>query len=305
MFTKEVKIALVAIVGLVLLFFGMKFLKGVTMFSSDNTYYVKFSNISGLSGSSPILANGFKVGTVKSIHYDYNKTDEIIAEVDIDKHLKLPKGTEAEITSDLLGNVQLDLIMAPETNEYIKPKETINGRVNSGAMGQLKELVPTIKVIIPKIDSILTSVNTLLADPALGETLHNAELVSERLTTTTKEINTMLAGLNANLPVLMKKTDGLIGQANATLANTTEMTDKLKQMDIEATLAELNATLLNLKQLSDNLNDGKGSLGKLLKDDEMYANLNATLAHADSLLIDLKGHPKRYVHFSVFGKKDK
>ena len=149
------------------------------------------------------------------------------------------------------------------------------------------------------------SVNNLLADPALGETLHNAELVTRRLTTTTDEINKLMAGLNSSVPGLLKKTDGLIGQANATLTNTTEMTDKLKQLDIETTLAELTATVSNLKQLTAKLNDDKGSLAKLLNDDAMYNNLNATLAHADSLLVNLREHPKRYVHFSVFGKKDK
>ena len=305
LFTKEVKIALVAIVGLVLLFFGMNFLKGVNLFSTDNIYYVTFKNISGLSGSSPIMANGFKVGTVKSIHYDFNKKDEIIAEVGIDKHLKLPKGTEAEISSDLLGNVQLDLVFGQDNGDYLKEKETISGRVNSGAMGQLKEIVPDVKAMLPKLDSILMSVNNLLADPALGETLHNAEFVTRRLTTTTDEINKLLTGLNSSVPGMLKKTDGLIGQANATLTNTTEMTDKLKQLDIETTLAELTATVSNLKQLTAKLNDDKGSLAKLLNDDAMYNNLNATLAHADSLLVNLREHPKRYVHFSVFGKKDK
>jgi phospholipid/cholesterol/gamma-HCH transport system substrate-binding protein len=304
-FTKEVRIALVAIVGLVLLFFGMNFLKGVNLFSSDNTYYVSFDNISGLSGSSPIMANGFKVGTVKSIHYDYNKMDEIIAVVGIDKDLKLPKGTEAEISSDLLGNVQLDLVLGPETGEYLKENDSFKGRVNSGALGQLKEMVPNIKVMIPKIDSILMSVNHLLADPALGETLHNAEFVTRRLTTTTGEINQLLIGLNKSVPGMLKKTDGVLSQANATMTNTTEMTEKLKQLDIETTLNELTSTLNNLKQLTTKLNDDKGTLAKMLNDDSMYNNLNATLAHADSLLVNLREHPKRYVHFSVFGKKDK
>ncbi len=304
-FTKEVRIALVAIVGLVLLFFGMNFLKGVNLFSSDNTYYVSFDNISGLSGSSPIMANGFKVGTVKSIHYDYNKMDEIIAVVGIDKDLQLPKGTEAEISSDLLGNVQLDLVLGPETGEYLKENDSFKGRVNSGALGQLKEMVPNIKVMIPKIDSILMSVNHLLADPALGETLHNAEFVTRRLTTTTGEINQLLIGLNKSVPGMLKKTDGVLSQANATMTNTTEMTEKLKQLDIETTLNELTSTLNNLKQLTTKLNDDKGTLAKMLNDDSMYNNLNATLAHADSLLVNLREHPKRYVHFSVFGKKDK
>ena len=115
-FTKEIKIALVAIVGIVLLFFGMQFLKGVTHFSDDNTYYVAFSDVSGLTDSSPIKENGYKVGLVRGINYDYNHRDKIIAEVEIDDHLKIPKGTVAEISSDLLGNVQVDLILGDAAN---------------------------------------------------------------------------------------------------------------------------------------------------------------------------------------------
>ena len=109
--TKEIKIALVAIVGIIVLFFGMNFLKGISLFSSDNTYYIAFSNISGLTWSSPIMADGYQVGTIKSISYDFEKRGQIMAEVGIDKKLRVPKGTTAEISSDLLGNVQVDLML--------------------------------------------------------------------------------------------------------------------------------------------------------------------------------------------------
>lgn len=304
-FTKEVKIALVAIVGLVLLFFGMNFLKGVNLFSSDNTYYVTFDNISGLTGSSPIMANGYKVGTVKSINYDFNKQGEIIAEVGIDKQLKLPKGTTAEISSDLLGNVQLDLILAPDEGSYLAENDIISGQINKGALGELKEMVPTVVSIIPTVDSILTRVNALIADPAVAETLHNVEFLSKKLTTTTQEVNALVARLNHDVPGLMNKTNGMIDNASATMANAADMTGKLNQLDIEGTMQELAATLNNLKTFTDQLNDNKGSMAKLLNDPTLYNNLTSTLAHADSLMVNLREHPKRYVHFSVFGKKDK
>ena len=108
-FTKEVKIALVAIAGIVILFFGMQFLKGLTLFSTDDNYYARFSDVSGLSASSPVYANGYKVGVVESIEYDYSRPDNIIAVIGLDNQLNLPKGTRAEISSDLLGNVKLEL----------------------------------------------------------------------------------------------------------------------------------------------------------------------------------------------------
>ncbi len=303
--TKEIKIALVAIVGIIVLFFGMNFLKGISLFSTDNTYYIAFSNISGLTGSSPIMADGYQVGTVKTITYDFEKRGQIMAEVGIDKKLRVPKGTTAEISSDLLGNVQVDLILGEEGNGFLEPLSTINGMLNNGAMGQLKAMIPQVEKMLPKVDSILASVNALLADPALGNTVKNAEYVSKGLTTTTSELNALMVGLNKSVPGLMTKADGVLNNAGTTMDNASRVTDQLSKLDLEGTLAELTSTLENLKTFTANLNDNNGSLSLLMNDKSLYQNLNATLAHADTLLVNLREHPKRYVHFSVFGKKDK
>lgn len=304
-FTKEIKIALVAILGIVVLFFGMNFLKGVTLFSDDNTYYIKFNNISGLSGSSPIMTNGFKVGTVTDIQFDYQNKEEILAKVGIDKELRIPVGTIAEISSDLLGNVQVDLVMGDEKDGFLEPMSTIDGRLNAGAMGKVKEMVPQIEKMLPKVDSILTSVNGLMADPALPATLHHADQISYDLTKTTQQINQLIAGINKQVPGLMGKADGVLDKANTTMGNAATVTENLANLDLEATLNELKSTLENLQAFSASLNEKNGTLGMILHDKTMYEQLNSTLAHADSLLVNFKEHPKRYVHFSVFGKKDK
>lgn len=303
--TKEIKIALVAIVGIVVLFFGMNFLKGINLFASDNTYYIAFSNIKGLTGSSPIMADGYQVGTVKSISYDFDKRGQILAEVGIDKKLKLPRGTTAEISSDLLGNVQVDLMLGDEGSGFLEPLSTISGMLNAGALGQVKEMVPQIEKMLPKVDSILASVNALLADPSLGNTVKNAEYVSKGLTTTTSELNALMVGLNKSVPGLMTKADGVLDNASTTMGNASRVTDQLSKLDLEGTLTELTTTLENLKAFTARLNENNGSLSLLMNDKSLYQNLNAMLAHADSLMVNLREHPKRYVHFSVFGKKDK
>ena len=304
-FTKEIKIALVAVFGIVVLFFGLNFLKGVTLFSSNETYYIKFDNISGLSGSCPIMTDGYKVGTVKSIRFDYDKRGEIVAEVGIDKNLKIPVGTTAQISSDLLGNVQVDLLMGELADGILPPLGTIEGRVNAGALGRLKEMIPLVENMLPKVDSILSNINGLLADPAIPGVIHHAEQVTYDLTTTTKQINTLVADLNKEVPGLMGKADGVLAQAGTAMGNATVMTENLSKLDLEATLNELTLTLNNLKTFTEALNQNDGSLGLLLNDKSVYENLNNTMLHADSLLYDLKEHPKRYVHFSIFGKKDK
>lgn len=311
-FTPEVKIACVAIVGIILLFFGMQFLKGLSLFSSSDQYDLKFNDISGLSASSPVNANGFKVGTVKSIDYDYNKPGNITVHVDLNKGMRVPEGTTAEIVSDLMGNVQVKLIMPSEIKEFLHPGGVIDGRINDGALGEAKSMVPAIKQMLPKLDSILASVNMLLADPALKGSLHNVHKITTDLTTSTKELNALLAQINVQVPALTGNANALLANANSTMksasgmvTNANQFMTKLNGVDINGTMAKVNTTLTNVQELTDRINSGKGSLGLLINDPVLYNNLNTTVRSADSLVTDLKAHPKRYVHFSVFGKKDK
>lgn len=297
-FTKEVKIALVAIAGVVALFFGMNFLKGLQIFSDDNEYKIAFSNADGLSGSCPIFADGYRVGTITGVTYDYEKQGNIIADADIDKNLRIPAGTTAEIVSDLMGNVQVNLLLANNPRERINPGEVISGAIDEGAMGQVKNMIPAVEQMLPKLDSILASLNALLADPAIAATLHNVQTISGNLTTTTQELNSMMANLNKNIPGLMNKADKV-------MTNTETLTSNLAAVDVAGTMSQVNATLANVEKLTEALNSREGSVGLLLHDPTLYNNMSATMASADSLLIDFKAHPKRYVHFSVFGRKDK
>lgn len=295
---KEIKIALVAIVGILVLFFGMKFLKGVQLFSNDHVYYVTFSDISGLAASSPIYANGFKVGTVKSIEYDYSKPGAIVATVGLDKKLQVPNGSRAEIESDLLGNVKLNLLLGDPSAGMIPVGGKISGSIYAGTLGKAAEMIPQIEKILPKLDSILANLNTLTADPAIAKSLHNVEHITNDLTTTTTQLNTLMASLNKEVP-------GMITRANNVLDQSGQLASNLSAVNVEETMAKVSETLENLRRFTDKLNANDGSLGLLLNDKKLYQNLNSTIAHADSLLINLREHPKRYVHFSVFGKKDK
>lgn len=295
-FSREVKIALTAIVAVVLMFFGLNFLKGLSIFSNDNTYKISFTNISGLASSSPIYADGYRVGTVTDIEYNYNEKGNIIVNIELDENLRVPLGSHAEIVSDIMGNTQVNLLLANNPRERVMPGETIEGVISEGAMGDMKALIPTIQNILPKLDSIMGRLNTLLADPAVANMLHNAESVSANLKTSTSELNTMLASINRQLP-------GMMNTANNVLANTETVTANLAQVDVAGTMAQVDATLSNVHKLTETLNSREGSLGLLLHDPSLYNNLNSTMAHADSLMIDFKARPSRYIQFSVFGKK--
>ena len=297
-FSNEIRIALVAVVGIVVLYFGLQFLKGLTLFSSDNRYFVKFDNISGLSVASPIYANGFRVGVVEDIIFDYEHNGEITAVVGIDKKMQLPKGSMAEISSDMLGNVKLELVLGAIKDGLLAPGDTIRGGMAGGLMSQAATMVPQIQAMLPKLDSIMASVNTLMADPAIAHSLHNVDQITADLTRTSHDLSLMTAALNQQMPQILKNADGV-------LANTNELTHSLNELDIAQTMASVNATLQNVEQMTAKLNSNEGTLGLLMRDPELYRNLNATMLHTDSLMMDLKNHPKRYVHFSIFGKKDK
>lgn len=295
---KEIQIALVAIVGIVILYFGLQFLKGLTLFSTDRNYYVKFKDISGLSASSPIYANGYRVGVVEDIIYDYTNQSDIVAVVGLDNEMRLPKGSKAEIASDLLGNIKLELVLGPNPADLLSPGDTIAGGPQKGAMAMVTDMVPQIQAMLPKLDSILMNVNMLLSDPALSNSLHNIDQMTGSLNKTTVQLHAMATALNQQLPSMVKNADGMLANAN-------DLTRNLNELDLAATMAKVNNTLQNVEQMTAKLNSNEGTLGLLMRDPELYNNLNATMMHADSLMIDLKAHPKRYVHFSVFGKKDK
>ena len=296
--TKEIKIALVAIVGILIMYFGINFLKGMNLFSTNNAYYMTFDDIQGLGASTPIYADGYKVGTVDGMEYDYKENGPIKVKVDINKDLRIPQGSKAEIVKDLMGNLQVNLLLANNPRERVEPGGVIPGAVNGGMMDKAANLIPVVEKMLPKLDSILTSVNALLADPALAASLHNVETITSNLTVSTRELNTLMAGLNKQVP-------GMVRKANGVLDNTNRLTANLAGLDVQGTLNKVNQTLESAHQFTEKLNSNQGSLGLLMNDTKLYDNLTSTMSHADSLVIDLKAHPKRYVHFSVFGRKDK
>ena len=297
-FTKEIKIALVAIFALVVLFFGMQFLKGLSILSSNNSYFVAFADATGLSTSSPVYANGYRVGVVKSLNYNYAPDGNIIATLELDQQMRVPAGSKAELASDLLGNIKINLVLADDPLHMLAVGDTIPGAAEVGVMSKLGGMLPAIEKMIPKLDSIMSSLNMLLADPALRNTLHNVEGMTANLDATSRELRTLSASLNSEVPGMLQKTNGV-------LDNTQQLTANLSTIDVANMMAKVDRTLKNVEEMTQRLNNAEGTLGLLMRDKSLYQNLTRTAADADSLMIDLKQHPKRYVHFSIFGKKDK
>lgn len=298
-FTKEIRIALTVIIGIVVLFVGMNFLKGIIVFSNDNSYKVVMRDINGLSASSPVYANGFQVGVVRNILYDYEGVNGgIIVTIDVDNKMRIPVGTTAEVSSDLMGNLKLNLILSDNMRESIEPGGVIIGSLGKGMMDEVAQMMPQLKALLPKLDSILTNVNIIMSDPALKSIIDNVNGATDNLNKSSAQLNKMMTQFESTMPGMLQKVDAVLG-------NTEQITSDIAKADIATTMKNISATLQNCRELTDKLNSNEGSLGKFINDPSLYDNLNATMRDVDSLMIDLKSHPKRYVHFSVFGRKDK
>lgn len=293
--TKEVRIGIAGIAALCILVYGINYLKGIHLFKPTSYFYVKFENVNGLTKSSPVFADGYSVGIVRNLYYDYTHPGNVVAEIDVDPDLRIPKGSTAELAAEMLGGVRMNLLLANNPREKYEIGDTIPGNLNNGMLEQVSNLMPQIEKMLPKLDSILTSLNTVLGDPAIPATLHNVQNLTASMANTSRQLEKVM---NNDIPQLT-------GKLNTIGDNFTTISSNLKEIDYAAAMQRVDSTLANVKMITDKLTQKDNTVGLLLNDPALYNNLSSTAANAASLLEDLKSHPKRYVHFSLFGKKDK
>ncbi len=292
---KEVKIGIIGIAALAMLFFGINYLKGVRMFHASSYYYVEYTDINGLATSSPVFASGYKVGLVREIQYNHANPGHVVVEVELDQGMQIPKGSTGELVTEMLGTVKMNLKLNLQSKEYCQPGDTLPGIVNNGLMGVAEGIMPKVEQLMPKMDSILNSLNQLLANPALRGTLENTERLTANLDVTTRQLNKLMQN---DLPQIT-------GRMITIADNFSTISESLKGIDYAETFQKIDSTLQNVQLLTSKLNSKDNTVGLLFNDPTLYNNLSATTANAASLLEDLQTHPKRYVHFSLFGRKDK
>jgi phospholipid/cholesterol/gamma-HCH transport system substrate-binding protein len=285
-FTKEVKIGITGIVALCIFIYGVNYLKGIQLFKPTVYFYVKYNNVNNLVKSSPVFADGYQVGVVRDIHYDYTHPGNLTVEVGLNGDMRIPKGSSAELVAEMLGGVKMNILMANNSQEYYRVGDTIPGIINNG-------LINNIATIMPRLDSILASLHVLLNDPTIPATLHSVRNTAEHIELTSLYLKNMMS---KDIPQLTKK-------LNIIEDNVVVISDNLKDIDFALTFKNIEATIASVKMFTDNLGDKESSLNLLLNDPRLYNNLNTTLVTASDLLEDLKQNPKRYVHFSLFGKK--
>ena len=295
-FTKEAKIGLVSIVSLALLYLGINYLKGVNLFKPVNHYYVAFSNVKGVTVSSPVFVEGLKVGLVREMSYDYDTPGKISVLVSLEDKMRINKGSYITVVNSFLGGAELHIHLNTFVDDYFHSGDTIEGRMETDMMTSVQEnLLPGIEQMMPKLDSILGGLQTLVNHPALTQSLAHVEQTTASLEHSSRRLDQLLA---KDVPVIVENLKGIT-------ANFESVSGQLKELDLAGTMRTVNATLANLKLTTDKLNSADNSLGLLLNDRQLYDNLNGTMENASLLLLDLREHPKRYVHFSLFGSKQK
>ena len=302
--SKELKVALLGIVALVALYIGFNFLKGSNLLSTDRTYYATYDNVDGLTVGNPVILNGVKVGQVKNMALQPEQANRVRVSLELQKDVVVGDSTVASLSGSLLGSKTITLFLGKNSKVFDGGEDLKSYTVASITDAFQAKALP----VLGTVDSTLIKVNSFLSKEArvsLQATLVNAQGSTEALKNllvmnqrNINQITTNMARLTADLAVTEKKLDRIAG-------NFAQLSDSLKQAPVGPAMRKLNATMTEAQSAMTTLNrslaDEKGSLGKLINDDSLYTNLNATAASSNALLVDLKANPKRYVHFSVFG----
>ncbi len=287
-FSKEFIIGLSVIIAALVLFFGIEFLKGINLFRPANYYYAYYSNVDGLAVASPVQVNGYKVGQVREIIYDYSDPGKIKVMLAMDKKLSIPADSYAEMGQTMLSGAYINLKIGKSAKKLAVGEEIPSGASNGMMESISNEIMPAISQIMPKIDSLLSNLNTLVADPALLQSIQHLDGITANVLGVTEGLsNTM----SRDVPLVVRDARSITHQIDSVSANLLALSKTLKQLPIATTMANVNDITANLSNFATKLNSSTSTLGRLTNDDELYHRLNQVSADIDSLIVDIKRNP--------------
>ena len=306
----EVKVGATTLITILLFIWLYSFLKGKDLFSNSVYYYTVYDEIGGLAESSPVEINGYSVGVVQKIDFVDAESGRLLVVFSVGKDFKLPKNTVAEITPmSLLGGMKVQFIFGNGPGFYTKG-DTIPGRLAETLVTKVEsELIPvTTKLtkLITTIDSVVSSVNGIMD----SDFKKNLEGTMANLNSTSKDLNNIIGSKESELKATVDNVNKFTKMLSENSAGMSETFKNLKSVSDTLAAANLYETVSNLKTslertsiMINNLNKGKGTAGQFLTNDTLYTNLSGSLESLNLLLVDMRANPKRYVHFSIFGKK--
>lgn len=302
--SRELKTGIIAVLTIALFVWGFNFIKGSNLFESGRSFYVEYENVQGLSVSAPVTINGLKVGVVDKIYFHPNKIGVLVVNFSLANDFKFTKNSIAEIYSpDFISGKSIKILPAFEGNNAVSG-DTLNGKIEAGLLGALNDQIAPLQ---SKVTSFLTNTDTLLVGfnaifdektrGNLREAIASLNTTLSTFKTASKSLNSMLAENG--------KVDSILSNATTASHNLVSLTDSLNESQIKETVHRLQGTIAKFNGILENVENGNGSIGKLLKDEGLYDNLEAASKEMEELLFELKVNPKRFVHFSLFGKKQK
>jgi phospholipid/cholesterol/gamma-HCH transport system substrate-binding protein len=306
----EAKIGLIVLGTIIAVIWGINFLKGKNVLKRSEVYYAVYENVSGLENSANIYLNGYKVGLVNNVQFAKDDLNHIVVALAIEHEFKLPEGSTAELYSGLLGNTSIRIIPSNSSGIHEFGDTLISG-IEPNLISQLKnDILPLkdyVQNMIVNADSLLASLHNVMNEE-FGE---NIKASIANLKNSSDNLNKQLnpgGNLYNSLESLSSLTSTLAlnkGKLDTIFTNMESISDSLAQANVKQTIENLNSSLANTSLLLEKINNGEGSLGLLANNDSLYLNLQSAVKNLDMLLQDLNENPKKYVHFSLFGKKDK
>ncbi|HUH52293.1 MAG TPA: MlaD family protein [Flavobacterium sp.] len=302
--SREIKVALLVLTSILIFIWGYSFLKGKDLFSTYVSYYVVYDNVEGLSTSSPVTLNGLKIGKISAI--TIGADGKLLVEAQIKTDFPISKNSSLQIYEPgFIGGKQIALVPDYEDTRMAETGDTLKSKVRLGMLAkvgdQLAPMQTKVESTIVSADSLLTNFNSLMTQ----KNKDNVSIAIEELTQTLKTLNKATGTMNTMLTNNQQNIDGIMSELNKTTTNFSKISGSLAETDLKGTMQNIEKTMANLDKIMSELDAGKGTAGKLIKDEQLYTNITKASKELELLLQDLRLNPTRYINVSVFGKKNK
>lgn len=302
--SKELKTGIIALLVIAIFIWGFSFIKGTNLLDSNRVFYAEYNNVQGLSPSATVTINGLKVGTITNIYFHPEKVGRLVVKFSLESDFKFSKNSVAQIYSpDFISGKSIK-ILTSFTGSNAVSGDTLRGNVEAGILGALNEQIAPLQI---KVESFLINADTLLQGfNAIfdQESQVNLKQSIAKLNTTLSNFKNASKSLD-NMLSDNGKIDSILSNATIASNNLVNLTDSLNNANLKTTIKKLETTLNSFNGILADIENGKGSMGKLLKDDGLYKNLEGASKEMEELLREMKLNPKRFVHFSLFGKRPK
>jgi phospholipid/cholesterol/gamma-HCH transport system substrate-binding protein len=313
-YKKEISIGLIFVLALSFFIWGFNFLKGFNLFKEQRMVYAVYDQVGGLSKANPVSINGFKVGQVSDIYFEPGFSGNIIVEITVETHIPIPRNSIALIySSDLMGSKAIDLKLGNDT-AYINSGDTIATKVEASLKEAVNQQIQPLKAkaeeLILSIDSVVTVIKAIFNEKAkenlsnslasIQQTFENLESASYNLDTLVASQKTRLAQIMFNLESITNTIRENEGNIDNIITNFSTLSDSLAAAHIPETFANINSVVSDVAVIVEKINNGEGSIGMLVNDENLYKDLQKSAEQLHLLMEDIRVNPKRYVRFSLF-----